>query len=120
MIRRIKLFENFDQYMNEGYVKNLMILIQSTEGDADKDPSKQWTSKEAIDWAVGFQKEFGLWHPDDSAHDIIWDDKKPTDLDKVENQMDNFCNVNWESIGVDIDQYVIAGFIQGHNILGHN
>jgi len=115
-MRHLRLFENFDkQELNEAAIKNLMTMIDSIDGDADLDPGTQWTPEQAIEWGVGFEKEFGLWHPDEIAQDVIWDnDNKPKNLVKADKQMENFSNVDWKSsdIGANLDQYVIVKFIK--------
>lgn len=107
-LKRIKLFENFDRPINEGKVKELMAAIRDIPGNADMDPSQEWTPMQALEWAVGFAKEYGLWHPDDNASDIIWSKNKPSDLNKADKQMDRFCEVDWKSIGGDLDQYSVV------------
>lgn len=95
MNRRIKLFENFDKPIFESTVKQVWSKIKAMDGDADKDPTEQWSDEEALDWAVGFAREYGLYHPEDSADQIVWSDKTPKDFKKVDKQMENFCNVDW-------------------------
>jgi len=115
-MKRIKLFENFDKSVNESKAGAFRVLflrdaIRKITGDENMHPSGAWTPKQAIEWAVGFAKTYGLWHPDDSAHDIVWDVKTPADLDKADKQMERFCEVDWSSIGKGLDQYVVAMFV---------
>lgn len=110
-MKHLKLFENYDQ-VNEGAVSELRSNIDQIEGDADMDPGSQWTPEQALEWGVGFSKEYGLWHPDDEAKDIVWGDKTPPDLDRAEKQMENFCNVVWpKTMDADLDQYTVVMFI---------
>lgn len=115
-MKHLRLFENFDrQELNEGAIKNLITMIDSIDGDADLDPVTQWTPEEAIEWGVGFEKEYGLWHPDEIAQDVIWDDNnKPRNLVKADKQMENFSNVDWKGskLGADLDQYVMVKVIK--------
>lgn len=115
-MKHLILFENFDRKeLNEGAIKNLLTMIDATDGDADLDPETQWTPEEAIEWGVGFEKKYGLWHPDEDARDIIWDNaNKPKNLVKTDKQMENFSNVDWSGsdLGANLDQYVIVKFIK--------
>lgn len=84
---------------------DLLKMLADVDGDPDLDPATPWTPEEAIEWGVGFGREYGLWHPDENAEDTIWDGNTPHDLGLAQQQMNNFVSAFPTNV---VDHYVIT------------
>lgn len=65
----------------------------------------------ALRWAIGFERKYGLWHPDDDAADIMWSKQNPHAYALRNLQMKRFREVDWYTV-YDLDPYSIVMIIE--------
>jgi len=84
--------DSFDHFLN---VQKLGHLLNEMGGNKHVTPHKKWSVNDAISWAVGFIKEYGLIGTDEEI--MLWPDKIPDDMEFYEHQYLRFKEADWQS-----------------------
>lgn len=78
--------------------QRLSILLCDMKGNKDLTPYQKWLVKDAISWAVGFIKEYGIIGTDEEI--LLWPSKMPDDIEFSNHQFLRFKDVDWQVHGV--------------------
>lgn len=87
--------DSFDHVLN---VQKLGRLLLECKGNKDLTPYEKWTIKDAISWAVGFIKEYGIIGTDEEV--LLWPSKMPDDIEFSNHQYLRFKDADWQYNGI--------------------
>lgn len=86
--------ENIDSFDHVLNVQKLGMLLNEMSGNKDLTPYQKWSVNDAITWAVGSIKEYGIIGTDEEI--VLWPSKKPDDLELFNHQFLRFKDADWQ------------------------
>lgn len=85
----------FDNLLN---TEKLQRMLEELPGKKERSPYSKWEPIDAIDWAVGFIREYGIIGTDEEI--MLWPSKIPPDLEESNYQLLRFKEVDWVRNGL--------------------